>query len=331
MNITELEVRVNNRGGVTYWKDGVIVGKKCAKCLCDKEISEFNFLNKKKCTYFSECKECTKERTRKYRENNREKLNESKRKWAQNNPDKTREINKKYRENNKNKIKQWKENNSDKVREYGKQWRENNSDYCKAYNEQWRKNNPDYCKQWHLNNIEQQKRYREVNKEKRKEYEKQRRGNDKENNLQYISNMVEQINPVFKHLNLPVYGFIYLFTNIKTKHCYIGQTTLPLKDRYKNSNIIQGWIKERLKYDTQKFKEELIEEDIEVTEVLDVAFCEYHLNKLEAHYINKYNSFLNGYNNREGNHNTDDGLNEFCEILRERGLSFENGSIMGGK
>jgi hypothetical protein len=88
-----------------------------------------------------------------------------------------------------------------------------------------------------------------------------------------------------------------------------------------------------MKYDNQKFKEELIEEDIGVTEVLDVAFCEYHLNKLEAYYINKYNSFLNGYNNREGNHSTDDGLNEFCEILREHGLSFENGAnkIIGGK
>ena len=145
--------------------------------------------------------------------------------------------------------------------------------------------------------------------------------------MQYISSIVEQINPAFKQLNLPIYGYIYKFENIKTRRVYIGETINPLKERYK-SNVIQGWIKERLKYDNQKFTEELIEEDFKVTEVLDVAFCQYHLDKLEAYYINKYDSYNNGYNNREGNYNTTDGLKEFNEILAKHNLKFVDGKLM---
>ena len=54
--------------------------------------------------------------------------------------------------------------------------------------------------------------------------------------------------------------------------------------------------------------------------MLDVAFCQYHLDKLEAYYINKYGSCNNGYNNEHGNHNTDDGLEEFIKILQRYNL-----------
>ena len=53
-----LEKRTNNRGTVTYWKDGVLIGRKCTRCGEEKEISEFNFFNKKKGTYRPNCKEC---------------------------------------------------------------------------------------------------------------------------------------------------------------------------------------------------------------------------------------------------------------------------------
>ena len=78
----------------------------------------------------------------------------------------------------------------------------------------------------------------------------------------------------------------------------------------------------------QKFKEELIEEDIVVTEILDVAFCQYHLDKLESYYINKYDSCNNGYNNHLGNHNTTDGLDEFNEILKTYNLQYIDGKII---
>ena len=108
---------------------------------------------------------------------------------------------------------------------------------------------------------------------------------------------------------------------------YIGQTIRPLKARY-GLDIIQGWIEERKHYQNQKFLEELIEEDIEFTETLDVACCKYHLDKLEAYYINKYDSCNNGYNNKEGNHRTDDGIEEFNQILKENNLEFVDGKLI---
>ena len=65
-----------------------------------------------------------------------------------------------------------------------------------------------------------------------------------------------------------------------------------------------------------------------VTETLDVAFCQYHLDKLEAYYIDKYDSFLNGYNNNAGNHDTDDGIEEFNRILLENNLEFIDGKLV---
>ena len=206
-------------------------------------------------------------------------------------------------------------------KEYKKQYYKNHAEHIKEYDKQYRKDHAEYYKEY-------DKQYYQDHAEHHKEYDKQRYDDRKENNLQYISSIVEQINPVFKQLNLQVYGYVYMFENVKTGHVYIGQTINPLKERYRNSNIVQGWVEERLKYDTQKFKGELIKEDIVVTEVLDVAFCQYHLDKLEAYYIDKYDSFLNGYNNREGNHNTDDGIEEFNQILAENNLEFIDGKLV---
>ena len=64
-----------------------------------------------------------------------------------------------------------------------------------------------------------------------------------------------------------------------------------------------------------------------MTEVLDVGCCQYHLDKLEVYYINKYDSCDNGYNNEYGNHITDDGLEEFVEILQQYNIEFIDGEI----
>jgi hypothetical protein len=65
-----------------------------------------------------------------------------------------------------------------------------------------------------------------------------------------------------------------------------------------------------------------------VTELFDVGCCEYHLNVLEAYWINHYDSYNNGYNNTAGNHITDDGLEEFIEILEQHNLEFIDGQIV---
>ena len=269
-------------------------GKVCAKCKVWKPLGEYNKNKNCKDGMRSECKKCQKEYNKQYRENNKERI---------------KEVNK-----------QWKENNKEYYKEYKKQWEKNNKEYIKEQRKQYKENNKEQIK-------EQRKQYRKNNKEHIKEYNKQYRENNKENNLQYISNVVEQINPVFKQLNLPIYGYIYKFENIKTGHKYVGQSIKPIKERYK-SNIIKGWIKERLDKSSQKFTEELIEEDIKLTEVLDVAFCQYHLDKLEAYYIDKYDSCNNGYNNNAGYWNRDDGLDEFNEILKTYNLQYIDGKII---
>ena len=91
--------------------------------------------------------------------------------------------------------------------------------------------------------------------------------------------------------------------------------------------MIKTWIKERKGKINQKFKEELVEENFEIDELLDVGCCKYHLNKLEAHYINCYNSCNEGYNNINGKHNDDDGIEEFENILNKYGLEFINGEL----
>ena len=285
MNIEGLDKRIK-RGATVYYKDGVMVGRKCTGCGKDKEINEFSFRNKRKGTYCANCKECRREYLKQYHQNNEKRILEKRRQ--------------RY-ENNKEYMKQWRENNPN----YGKQYRENNKEKI-----------AEYCRT-----------YRETNREKLIEYNKQYRGKNKENNLQYISSIVEQVNPIMKEL--PVYGYIYLFTNIKTGHRYVGQSTLQLKTRYGyEGGIVKSWIKERMKYNNQKFKDELIEEDIEVTEVFDVAFCQYHLDKLEAYWINYYDSRNNGYNNECGNHNTTDGLDEFNEILKTYNLQYIDGKLI---
>jgi hypothetical protein len=219
-------------------------------------------------------------------------------------------------------MKQWGENNKEHKKEYNKQYYQNNKEQIKEYNKQWKENNKEHKKEY-------DKQWRESNKEHKKEYNKQYYQNNKQNNLQYISSIVEQISPTFKQLNLTVYGYVYMFENIKTGHKYVGQTILQLKTRYGHEGgIIKSWIKERLEKSNQKFTEELIEEDFKITEALDVAFCQYHLDKLEAYYINKYNSCENGYNNEHGNHNTDKDIEEFNQILSDHNLEFKDGKLI---
>ena len=197
----------------------------------------------------------------------------------------------------------------------------------KEYSKQHYKDNEEYYKQYQQDNTEHRKEYNKQWNENNPEYRKQRLENIKENNLQYISSIVEPIRPIFKELNLPVYGYIYKFENIKTGHVYIGQTIQPLDKRY-GSNVIKSWIKDRKKFKNQKFLDELIEEDFMVTEVLDVGCCKWHLNAVETDWIAKYDSCNNGYNNNAGHHDDNEGFEEFVEMLQQRNADFIDGQIV---
>ena len=320
------------KGAVTYWKNGQIVGRRCTVCGIDKEISKFGFKNKKKGVYCSWCKECRKEHGKQYREANKEHLKQY------------REVNKERR---KETHKQWCEANKEYLKKYNKQYREDNKEHIKEKHKQWYENNPNYDKQWYENNKERvkekgkqwrennkehiskrAKRYSELNKESIKERHKQYYETNKRDNIIEITQILHQLNPELEGLNIKAYGNIYKITNIKTNRVYVGQTILSLNERY-GSNIIKSWIEDRKRKTKQKFLDELEnEEDFILTGVLDIGICKWHLDKLEAYYINKFDSCNNGYNNNAGNHDTNDGIEEFEQILKENNLKFMDGKLI---
>ena len=316
------EKRINKQyGTITYWKDGVMIGRRCTKCGEDKVINEFGFDGRKR--HKAHCKECERKRVKEYRKNNIEKCRASTKKYAQENAEKMKEywkqyrqehlehkkeINKKYREEHKEEIalkkKQYCQENREAILKNKKRYYQENKEKFSERKKQQYKENPEYFK-------ERAKYYHELYKNEE---------------LQNLTNMLKQINPILKKLNLKAYGSVYKVTNIKTRRVYIGQTTVPLRKRYR-SNVVKGWINERKGYENQKFLEELNEEDLKI-EIIDVAVCQYHLDKLEAYWIDYYNSYNDGYNNNYGNYKTDDGLEEFEQILKENGLQFIDGKLV---
>lgn len=203
-------------------------------------------------------------------------------------------------------YKQYYYSHKEEKQEYYKQYYVNNKDDLNEYHKQYSNSHKEKIKGIF-------KKYNNSHKEERKQYYE----SHKNKNIMKINEIIkniEKFNLINKY-DIPIYGYIYKIENIKTGRIYIGQTIQSLTRRYK-SNIIEAWKNERLKYDTQKFKDELINiDDFKLTEILDVGICKYHLDKLEAYYINLYDSYNNGYNNKNGNHITDDGIGEFKEIL----------------
>lgn len=334
MDTKDLEKRVNKMGGITYWKENVLVGKKCTVCGEDKPISEFHFRNKKKGTYNSSCKECEKQRQHHWYENNIEHIEQ----YREANKEHIKEQRKQYREINKEHYSEYEKQrykaNKERYKEYNKQYYQNNKDRLKEYDKQHYEANKEHKKVVKKQHYEANKEYYKdkmkqwykENKGHIKEYSKQRYETDKSNNVAELTKMLHQLTPMLKKLNVKAYGSIYKITNIKTGKCYIGQTVQLLKHRYREE-VIKGWIEERKRKKKQKFSEELIEENF-VIETIDYGICQYHLDKLEAYYIDKFDSYNNGYNNNVGHYKTDDGIEEFIQILEENNLEFIDNKII---
>ena len=173
-------------------------------------------------------------------------------------------------------------------------------------------------KRYRLNNIEYISKYDSIR-------HKEKYLKNKDVNLKEISEMLVKTKPFLKGLD--AFGIIYKVTNVKTNRIYIGQTVTSLNVRY-GANLIQGWIQDRLKKTNQKFKEELIDENDFIIDRIDVGVCQYHLNRLESFYINKYDSFYNGYNNNSGPHIDNEGIEEFNDILKKYNLKFEGNKLI---
>jgi hypothetical protein len=106
--------------------------KTCTKCGETKPFEEFNKDRSTKDGLRSCCKECTREKSRKWREANPERHREKCRKWREANPER-------HREN----CRKWREANVEKDREKCRKWREANPERCRENMRRWREANPD--------------------------------------------------------------------------------------------------------------------------------------------------------------------------------------------
>ena len=333
LGITGVEVRVTgtNSKSISYFKDGVMIGKKCNKCGEDLEISYFA---DKRAT----CKKCKKLKNMKIKEINKINIFGVEGVEVRQTHGKTsgfvyykdnivigRRCNKCGRDleincfcHSSGASGGYHPHCKDCRKEEKKQYYKENFEEINNKNKERQKNDPEGTR------IRQQ-RYRARHFEKIQKRNKDKKERKKQENIAEITNMLEQINPRFKEIGLPIYGIIYKVTNVKTKHTYTGQTKLGLSLRY-GSNIIKSWIAERKEKTNQKFIDELIEENLTI-EIIDVGCCQYHLDKLEVYWINYYDSYNNGYNNNAGYHDTDDGKGEFEQILAHNNLQFIDGKL----
>lgn len=140
--------------------------KTCNKCKQILSLENFG-----KHSYTSDglrswCKVCNIESSKKYRQNNQEKVRETKRNWVNKNKDKKAAWDKAYYEKNKEKIssyhKKWRKENADYVRETTKQYREANKEKKAAGDRRWAQANKDKVN-------ENSRRYRQRHPEKQNE------------------------------------------------------------------------------------------------------------------------------------------------------------------
>uniref|UniRef100_A0A6M3XU54 Putative HNH homing endonuclease n=1 Tax=viral metagenome TaxID=1070528 RepID=A0A6M3XU54_9ZZZZ len=103
--------------------------KICSKCKEEKEEGEFSKSKSRKGGLNHWCKICCKKYTKKWYENNKERIRKQHKEYYKNNKDKRKE----YRENNKAKRKEYRENNKDKMRKYHKEYCKNNKDKRREY------------------------------------------------------------------------------------------------------------------------------------------------------------------------------------------------------
>ena len=277
-----------------------------------KPVTEFNKDKSKIDGFCSKCKDCKKQ----YRENNAEKIKEYHKQYNKDNVEKIKDYHKQYSENNAEKIKerkkQYSENNAEKIKEYRKQYnkdnvekfkqyRENNVEKIKEYHKQYRENNVEKIKE---RNKQYNKQYRENNAEKIKECNKQYNTKKVQEALQQIKIEVEADPNKYNYIEgKDIYGIIYLVHNTESDKYYVGQTTIGFDNRYPS-----GWIYAHSKKNTVEHDLELYgENSFEYIKLFKVAYSQYELDKLEAYYIDYYNSYENGYNENRGNIFTDRG------------------------
>ena len=315
-----------------YDDEGNLISKECSGCHEIKLTSEFNKTKREIDGLRPRCKECLK----KYRQDNAESIREYKKRYRKDNAESIREYHKQYRKNNAEKIKEHRKENAESIREYQKKYRQDNAEnikkhHKKYYQENKEKINENNKKRYQENKEEIKERRRknyQENKEEIKEYNKKyyqensdyfKKHHKKyyQENLDYFKEYRQECyskktEEVLRRIKTEVknnpdnynyikgkeiYGIIYLVHNVKTNRYYVGQTTIGFDNRYPS-----GWLYEHGRKKTVREDLELYgENSFEYIKLFKVAHSQYELDKLEAHYIDYYDSYENGYNETRGN------------------------------
>ena len=280
-----------------YDSEGNLVSKECCKCHEIKEVSEFFKDKSKKDGIGTTCKECRREYQKEYQKQNTYRIKEQKSEYYKQNIDKIKEQQSEYYKQNADKKKEYRKQNVDKIKEYLKEYRKQNADKIKEQQKEYHKQNIDKIK-------EQQKEYRKQNADKIKEQMAEYYNSKVEQSLIEIKAYVEKDPQRFNYdPNKEIYGIIYLVYNNKSQRYYVGQTKNSFDIRYQSGWLYYHGNKGTVKEDLGRYGED----SFEYTKIFKVAHNQEELDKLEAYYIEYFNSYENGYNETRGNIFTERG------------------------
>lgn len=269
-----------------YDSEGKLVSKECSKCHKIKSVSEFNKDNSKKDDISSACKECKSKHAKEYYKNNSENIKEKTKKYYINNIEQCKECRRKNYQNNREHYKELNKKNYIANKEHYKEYKsqyyiDNKVDISKRKSQYYYKN----------------KEY--FNKKGKENY------NQKiQEALQQIKMEVEADPNKYNYIEgKEIFGTIYLVHNTESDKYYVGQTTVGFDNRYPKGWLAKHSYKNNVKEDLELYGEE----SFEYAKILKVAHSQYELDKLEAYYINYYDSYEKGYNENRGNIFTDRG------------------------
>lgn len=270
-----------------YDSEGNLVSKECSKCHEIKSVSEFHKCERNADGLQAKCKECRNENNKKYYQENKDKINKKHKKYYQENKDEIGKRQRKYRQEN-----------SDHFKEYRRKYYQENLDYYKEHFKKYNQENKDKIK-------EKNKKYEQ--KESRKKYKKECYSKKTQEVLQQIKAEVETYPGKYNYIEgKKIYGVIYLVHNVKANRYYVGQTTIGFDNRYPKGWLFTHGHKNDVKHDLELYGENTFE----FTKIFKVAHSQYEMDKLEAYYIDKYDSYKNGYNENRGNIFTNRGKEE---------------------
>lgn len=186
-------------------------------------------------------------------------------------------------------------NNSENIKEKTKKYYINNIEQCKECRRKNYQNNKEYYQELNKKNYTANKEYY---KEYKKQYIKEKRDKQRQAALQQIKTEVESDPDKYNYITgKEIYGIIYLVRNVKTNRYYVGQTTVGFDNRYSSGWLYYHRNKELIKEDLELYEEN----SFEYIKLFKVAHSQHELDKLEAYYIDYYDSYENGYNETRGN------------------------------